>query len=177
MLNQISFPKTFLFKFLMKELIGKSGIDKSSFLQKIVIDKTEIVGETKITNEFNNFFINIGLKLAQKTPQPLKRFESYVNKVNCEMETKPITVNELKEAFYSLKTNKSAGYDDISYNVVKNCFGELCDPLLHIFNLSSSSGIFPDSLKIVKVTPIYKAGGSSSSVSLFAVGILTPLKI
>ena len=48
----------------MKELIGKSGIDKSSFLQKIVIDKTEIVGETKIANEFNNFFINIGLKLA-----------------------------------------------------------------------------------------------------------------
>ena len=138
----------------MKELIGKSGIDKSSFLQKIVIDKTEIVGETKIANEFNNFFINIGLKLAQKTPQPLKRFESYVNKVNCEMETKPITVNELKEAFYSLKTNKSAGYDDISYNVVKNCFGELCDPLLHIFNLSSSSGIFSHSLKIGKVTPI-----------------------
>ena len=37
---------------------------------------------------------------------------------------KPITVNELKEAFYSLKTNKSAGYDDISYSVVKNCFEE-----------------------------------------------------
>ena len=37
----------------------------------------------------------------------------------------------------------------------------MCDPLLHIFNLSSSRGIFPDSLKIGKVTPIYKAGDSS----------------
>ena len=38
---------------IMKELIGKSGIDKSSFPQKIVIDKTEIVVQTKIANEFN----------------------------------------------------------------------------------------------------------------------------
>ena len=74
--------------------------------------------------------------MAQKIPQPLKRFESYMNRVNSEIENKPITANELKKAF------KSAGYGNISYNVVKNCFGELCDPL---FNLSSSSEICPDS--------------------------------
>ena len=50
----------------MKELIGKSGIEKPSFPQKIVIDKPEIVGETKIANEFNKFFVNIGPQLAQK---------------------------------------------------------------------------------------------------------------
>ena len=38
---------------------------------------------------------------------------------------------------------------------------ELLYPLLHIFKPSSSSGIFPDGLKIRKVTPIYKAGDSS----------------
>ena len=32
----------------MKELTGKSGIDKPSFPQKIVIDKTEIVGKPKL---------------------------------------------------------------------------------------------------------------------------------
>ena len=36
-----------------------------------------------------------------------------MSKVNFEMENKPITFNELKEGFYSLKTNKSTGYDDI----------------------------------------------------------------
>ena len=46
----------------MKELIGKNKIYKSSFPQKIVIDTTESVGETKIANEFNNFFTNIGPK-------------------------------------------------------------------------------------------------------------------
>ena len=99
--------------------------------------------------------------MVLKIPQPLKRFESYISRVNSEMENKPITVIELKETFYSLKTNKTTDCDDISYNVVKNCFRELCDPLLHIFNRSFSSGIFPDSLKIGKVTPIYKDGDSS----------------
>ena len=145
----------------MKELIGKNKIYKSSFPQKIVIDTTEIVGETKIANEFHNFFTNIGPKLAQKIPQPSRPFQSYMKTVNYELENKKVTINELKEAFFSLKINKSTGFDDISYNVVKNCFGELSDSLLHIFDLSFLNGIFPDSLKIAKVTPVYKAGDSS----------------
>ena len=59
----------------MKELIGKVKIKKSSLPFKIVIDKTDILGEKNIANEFNNFFTDIGLKLAKKIPessQPLK---------------------------------------------------------------------------------------------------------
>ena len=59
-----------------------------------------------------------------------------------------ISVNELKEAFFSLKINKTPGYDDITFNVVKKCFGVLYKPLLHIFNLSVQTGIFPDDLKL-----------------------------
>ena len=40
------------------------------------------------------------------------------------METKPPSINELREAFLSLKTNKNPQYDDIHFNVVKKCFGE-----------------------------------------------------
>ena len=50
----------------MKELIGKSGIYKSPFPQKVVIGKTNIVGETRIAEEFNKFSRNIGPKFAQK---------------------------------------------------------------------------------------------------------------
>ena len=59
--------------------------DELTFPQKTVIDKTEIVGETEIANEFNDVFTNIGPKLVQKIPQPLKLFESYMNRVNSEM--------------------------------------------------------------------------------------------
>ena len=36
-----------------------------------------------------------------------------------------ISVNELKDIFFSLKLNKSPGYDDIRFNVAKKCFGVL----------------------------------------------------
>ena len=69
---------------------------------------------------------------------------------------KVIPVNEFKDAFFSLKVKKNAGYDDVSFNVVKNFFGVLHKPLLHIFNLSLPTGVFPDKLKIGRVTPLFK---------------------
>ena len=68
-----------------------------------------------------------------------------------------LTINELKDAFFSLKLNKSPGNDEISFNVVKNCFGPLLKPLMFIFNLSLQKSLFPDELKIAKVTPVFKA--------------------
>ena len=63
----------------------------------------------------------------------------------------------LEDAFFSLQINKSPGYDEISFNVVRNCFGPLLKPLMFIFNLSLQKCSFPDELKIAKVTPVFKA--------------------
>ena len=131
-----------------------------------------MLGKLKLLMNLIIFFTNIGSKLAPKIPQPSRPFQSYMKTVNSELESKKVTINELKEAFFSLKINKSAGFDDINYNVVKNCFGELSDPLLHIFNLSFLNGIFPDSLKIAKVTPVYKAGDSSDLGNYRPISIL-----
>ena len=78
------------------------------------------------------------------------------------METKQLPMNKLKDAFFSLKINKSPGYDDISFNVLKKCLSSLCEALNHLFNLSIEKGIFPDDLKITKVTPIYNEDDKSN---------------
>ena len=67
-----------------------------------------------------------------------------------------VTEDELKRTFFSLKPNKTSGYDNINVNVVKKIYEELKAPLMRIFNLSLSTGIFPDKLKIAKVSPIFK---------------------
>ena len=77
------------------------------------------------------------------------------------MPTGTIIVNELKDAFFSIKTNKCPGHDEINFNVTRSCFGELCEPLQYLFNLSFEKGIFPNDLKIAKVTPIFKAGNNT----------------
>ena len=69
-----------------------------------------------------------------------------------------LTATELKETFFSLKNNKSSGYDGIIFSVIKTCFGLLSKPLMHIFNLSVPTGTFRDERKIARVTPILKAG-------------------
>ena len=77
------------------------------------------------------------------------------------MESNPLSINELKDAFFSLKINKSPGYDEISFNGVKKCFVELYDPLKFIFELSLEKGIFSDDLKIARVTPVFKVSDRS----------------
>ena len=45
-----------------------------------------------------------------------------------------LSTNELKDAFFSLKTKKSPGTDKINFNVIKHCFGRLCCPFKYLFN-------------------------------------------
>ena len=88
------------------------------------------------------------------------------------MESQPLSINELKDAFFSLKINKSPGHDGVSFNVIKKCFGELCEPLKYLFNLSIFKRIFPDDLKIAKVTLIYKADNSSNISNFRPISVL-----
>ena len=141
----------------MKELTGKIKLKSSNLPNRITVNEVDIFDKRKIPNEFNAFFTNIGSKLASKIPNALTTFESYLNKPDSVMRTKQLSMNELKDAFFSLKINKSPGYDDISFNVLKRCFSSMCEPLKYLFNLSIEKGIFPDDLKIAKVTPIYEA--------------------
>ena len=55
-----------------------------------------------------------------------------------------LSINELKEAFFSLKSKKNPGYNDINFNVAKKCFGEINEPIEHFLNLSLENEIFPE---------------------------------
>ena len=72
------------------------------------------------------------------------------------MHSKPLSINELKNASFLLKIN--SGVDDVSFNIIKKYFEVLCKPLIYLFQLSLEKRVFPDDLKIAKVTLISKAG-------------------
>ena len=89
-----------------------AGLERSSTLPtKITVNKTDIFDTKKIADEFNKYFTNIGTDLANKIPNASKRFDLYITKVNTSMESQPLSINELKNAFFSLKINRSPGHD------------------------------------------------------------------
>ena len=143
---------------VMKEIIGKARNSESSLPIKLVIEKKEVTEIKDIAEKFNNFFTNVGPNLAKKVPNSSNSFTSFLNQTHSIMEKNSLSINELKETFFSLKTNKSPGYDDINFNVVKKCFGEINVPLKHLFNLLLENGIFPEKMKIAKVIPLFKNG-------------------
>ena len=63
-------------------------------------------------------------------------------------------MNELKDISFSLKIRRGPGYDKISFNALKKCFGELYDILKAIFKFSLENEVFPEDLKIARVTPV-----------------------
>ena len=102
-----------------------------------------------IAESFNKYFSNIGQNLASTIPNSVKHYESYLDFNNSILSEQNLTDKELEDAFCSLKSNKSAGYDDISANVVKNAYQFIQKPLKYIFNLSFEYGEFPNTLKII----------------------------
>ena len=48
----------------------------------------------------------------------------------------------------------------------------LCEPLIYLFHLSLEKEVFPDDLKIAKVTPVYKAGDSSDVSNYKPISVL-----
>ena len=67
--------------------------------------------------------------------------------------------------------NKSTVANEISFNMIKNCFGELCDILRYVFDLSLE--IFPDPLKIAKVTPVFKTDDLKEISNYLLISVLS----
>ena len=88
------------------------------------------------------------------------------------MPSQSLSINELKDAFFSLKTNKSPGADEINFNVIKHCFGELCGPLKYLFHLSLKSGVFTDPMKIAIVSPVYKTVDTADISNYHPISVL-----
>ena len=64
------------------------------------------------------------------------------------------------------------GHDFISTKLMKISMDKLASPLCHIFNLSLTTGIVPDNMKLAKVIPIYKSGQTKSFNNFRPISIL-----
>ena len=72
------------------------------------------------------------------------------------MNDAPLTDEEVRKSFYSQKSNKSPGYDEVSFNAINKVFDFIVEPLSYIFSNSLVQGIFSEEMKIAQVTSYTK---------------------
>ena len=112
-----------------------------------------------IVDRFNDYFINIGPTLAQAIPENINNSPQHYlrNRISESIFFQPVLENEILQNIGKLK-NSSAGWDGFEAKVIKEIKNTLVIPLVHVCNLSLTSGTFPNELKVANVVPIFKAG-------------------
>ena len=170
--DKISKQHTKTMGYIIKEVIGKTKLTSNILPRRIIINSIETYDKKIIANEFNNYFVNVGPNLASNIPPSSKHFETYLNHNESSLLEGDLTDEELKTAYFSLTNNKSLGYDEISANVIINTFKNISKPLRYIFNESLSQGIFPEKLKIARITPIFKSEDETSVSNYRPISVL-----
>ena len=60
--------------------------------------------------------------------------------------------------YLSCRSGTAVGHDNISMNLIKDSIDKIIFPITSIINLSITSGIVPNLLKIARVIPLFKSG-------------------
>ena len=102
-------------------------------------------------------FVNVGPNLANNIPAVNKAASIY----DCmgQQNLNSVFINPVNEAevIRIIKLCKPKdSMDDISMWVLSRIAPHVVKPLVHIFNFSFSTGIFPSEMKIAKVIPLFK---------------------
>ena len=142
------------------------------FLKQIIVDQIEINDAQSIADKFNEYYVNVGPSLASKIPEGDINYRSYLLEVAITLGENSLTDDEFDGAFKALKSNTSAGSDGLHVNILKAVYSLIKPPLMKMFDSSLPLGIFPDSMKIAKVTPGFKAGKKELVSKLGPISVL-----
>ena len=142
---------------VINELRGKRN---SSINSKFIINNQLISDRRVIANEFNKYFVSLASKLNDPDDctiiniEPIQPFTAFLGQSNpSSIYMQECTPEEIQQIISELENSKSS---DIPVRIIKKS-SQLISPFLsrHI-NESMAKGVFPDILKIGKITPVYK---------------------
>ena len=130
-------------------------------INKFKFNGINISDKKCISNTFNEYFCNIASKLKDQIQvTPINNHQNFsslsrIKYVNNSIFLEPCTQPEIFDLIKSLKNSSTSDYNVI---VLKHVNAELSGLLTQILNASLDQGLFPDSLKLAKVIPIFKNG-------------------
>ena len=123
----------------------------------------------------NSFFCSVGKDLADKldpAPNPLLAGDYEINKHKATFHFGTIEVQEIRDAFATVKTAKSFGTDSISSYFLKLALPFIENSLAFLFNKSIETSRFPNSWKVARATPIFKDGDKAEKSHYRPISVL-----
>ena len=143
------------------ETINKiRGKSRHEIKPSFKLDDRKITERRLIANEFNKYFVSIAIKLNDSCSddgipvEGLPSFSDFLPKAcPTSIYLSDCSQFEIMDIIKELKSGKSS---DIPINVIKKSSTIISPYLANLFNNCMKDGLFPDELKLGKVTPIYK---------------------
>jgi len=135
-------------KQLWNNLASVASLSKSknkSNINKLLINNNRITDPKMISDLFNNYFCTVGETLQKNINfHTANTFKSYLPpSIQQSMFCTPTTNTEILKIVNKFKANKS---DNIGTRLLKEVTSSIIQSLLHIFNMSFTSGVVPTSL-------------------------------
>ena len=133
---------------------------KITNISEINQNGNRVTDDATIANTLNEYFNEIGPKLASDLSQSSRSPESYLLPYKSRFQIQNVTIHEVFKSLSKLKISKSTGYDGIPNKLLKDASDIIAPSLVHIFNASIMTGIriFQNDLKVAIILPIHKSG-------------------
>ena len=144
----------------INSILGKTN-DKSSISDSFNIDGSNSSDPGVISDNFCKFFTTIGPTSARKINKSQTSYDIYLNSNKQPLQNSiflaPTDPVEILTILENIKAKNSSGHDGITSKFLKSIKHLVAKPISILINKSIEQGKVPDSQKIVKVIPIYKA--------------------
>ena len=141
---------------VLSEILNRKN--RNSVPDNITVNGAECSDKQAIAEHFNSFFASVGeLNSKNITEHGDFSYRDYLSeRIESNFEFRLVDSHNIKQIIKGIKTSRSNGHDGISSELLKLISNDIADSITLIINQSLKSGIFPNQLKIAKVTPIYK---------------------
>jgi len=127
-------------------------------VRSVNLGDREVTDPTEIADVFCNYFANIAERLDNAIPASAVSPLQYMGeRTQNSMFAEPATAREVQQVISQLP-NKLCGINNLPVFIFKILKVEMSTVIANLFNESLDHGRFPKTLKVGRITPIYKSG-------------------
>ena len=143
----------------------------------IIENQKTITDPKEISNSFNKYYASVAENiLNERKYNGTKLYSDYLkNPAENNFAIYECDPTEVENIINSLNPSKSTGPNSIPSDILLMLKKDISHPLSTIYNISLTTGSYPDLLKIAKTIPIYKKGSKLSTSNYRSISLLSNL--